>query len=286
MKYLQEHISRALDITITGFKSVNIDTAYLDARLLLCAATGLSELALITQPERKLSLYEAKTLSEMVLRRMASEPVSQILGHKEFWSLKFEVTSDVLTPRPDSETVIEAIMKHIKKPTDHLRVLDLGTGSGCLLLALLSECPNAEGVGVDIEKSAALLAQRNAERLSLNHRSAFVVSDWGESVDSKFDIIISNPPYISTSQVKHLSPEVALYEPRSALDGGLDGLDSYRTLFPFTKSALVSGGLAFFEISYDQQEVIKTLAKAYGLGFLGFQSDIAGIARVAILRQL
>ena len=166
MKYLQEHISRALDITITGFKSVNIDTAYLDARLLLCAATGLSELALITQPERKLSLYEAKILSEMVLRRMASEPVSQILGHKEFWSLKFEVTSDVLTPRPDSETVIEAIMKHIKKPTDPLRVLDLGTGSGCLLLALLSECPNAKGVGVDIEKSAALLAQRNAERLS------------------------------------------------------------------------------------------------------------------------
>ena len=286
MKYLHEHISRALDITITGFKSVNIDTAYLDARLLLCAATGLSELALITQPERKLSLYEAKSLSEMVLRRMASEPVSQILGYKEFWSLKFEVTSDVLTPRPDSETVIEAIMKHIKKPTDPLRVLDLGTGSGCLLLALLSECPNAEGVGVDIEKSAALLAQRNAERLSLNHRSAFVVSDWGESVDSKFDIIISNPPYISTSQVKHLSPEVALYEPRCALDGGLDGLDSYRTLFPFTKSALVSGGLAFFEISYDQQAVIKTLAKAYGLGFLGFQSDIAGIARVAILRQL
>ena len=286
MKYLHEHISRALDITITGFKSVNIDTAYLDARLLLCAATGLSELALITQPERKLSLYEAKSLSEMVLRRMASEPVSQILGYKEFWSLKFEVTSDVLTPRPDSETVIEAIMKHIKKPTDPLRVLDLGTGSGCLLLALLSECPNAEGVGVDIEKSAALLAQRNAERLSLNHRSAFVVSDWGESVDSKFDIIISNPPYISTSQVNNLSPEVALYEPRCALDGGLDGLDSYRTLFPFTKSALVSGGLAFFEISYDQQEVIKTLAKAYGLGFLGFQSDIAGIARVAILRQL
>jgi release factor glutamine methyltransferase len=286
MKYLHEHISRALDITITGFKSVNIDTAYLDARLLLCAATGLSELALITQPERKLSLYEAKSLSEMVLRRMASEPVSQILGYKEFWSLKFEVTSDVLTPRPDSETVIEAIMKHIKKPTDPLRVLDLGTGSGCLLLALLSECPNAEGVGVDIEKSAALLAQRNAERLSLNHRSAFVVSDWGESVNSKFDIIISNPPYISTSQVNNLSPEVALYEPRCALDGGLDGLDSYRILFPFTKSALVSGGLAFFEISYDQQAVIKTLAKAYGLGFLGFQSDIAGIARVAILRQL
>ena len=286
MKYFYEDITRALDIAITDFKSVNIESAYLDARLLLCAATGLSEMSLITQPERKLSLSEAKYLSKMVLRRMANEPVSQILGYKEFWSLKFEVSSDVLTPRPDSETVIEAIMKYIQKLTDPIRVLDLGTGSGCLLLALLSQYPNAEGIGVDIKKPAVLLAQKNAERLGLNNRSAFVVSDWGESVDSNFDVIISNPPYVSTAQINDLSPEVALYEPRCALDGGLDGLDSYRTLFPFTKSALVSGGLAFFEISYDQQEVIKTLAKAYGLGFLGFQSDIAGIARVAILRQL
>jgi release factor glutamine methyltransferase len=286
MKYFYEDITRALDIAITDFKSVNIESAYLDARLLLCAATGLSEMSLITQPERKLSLSEAKHLSKMVLRRMANEPVSQILGYKEFWSLKFEVSSDVLTPRPDSETVIEAIMKYIQKLTDPIRVLDLGTGSGCLLLALLSQYPNAEGVGVDIKKPAVLLAQKNAERLGLNNRSAFVVSDWGESVDSNFDVIISNPPYVSTAQINDLSPEVALYEPRCALDGGLDGLDSYRILFPFTKSTLVSGGLAFFEISYDQQEAIKTLAETSGLGVLGFQLDIAGVPRVAILRQL
>jgi release factor glutamine methyltransferase len=243
-----DDVATALDTIADLLKDAGIDTARLDARLFVGAATGESAAGLIARPERLLSAQESDLLSAMTARRCAREPMAHILGRREFWSLDFEVSADVLTPRPDSETLIEAASQYVPAAGQSFRVLDLGTGSGCLLLALLHEYPAASGVGVDISPAAIALAGRNAERLGLDARSSFMVGDWTASITGRFDIVMSNPPYIASHEIEDLEPEVVRYEPRGALDGGGDGLDAYRALLPRMPEILAPGGTVLFEL--------------------------------------
>lgn len=278
-------VATALDAIARGLKAAGVDSARLDARLLVGAATGETAAGLIARPERRLSAQEADALSAMATRRGAREPMAHILGVREFWSLDFEVSASVLTPRPDSETVIEAARDYISAPKRPFRVLDLGTGSGCLLLALLHEYPAASGLGVDISSAAIALARRNAEKLALGARSEFIVGDWTAPLAGRFDVVMSNPPYIASGDIEGLEPEVALYEPRGALDGGRDGLDAYRALLPLTAEILAPGGIALFEMGAGQDAAIGSLARAQGFETAGFRADITGVPRVAILRH-
>ncbi len=285
MTELGGDVATALETVARKLEAAGVDSARLDARLLVGAATGETAAGLIAHPERRLSAPEADQLSTMVARRRAREPIAHIFGRREFWSLDFEVSKDVLTPRPDSETLIEAVCLYLPAPDRPLRVLDLGTGSGCLLLALLHEYPAASGIGVDISPAAVALARRNAVRLGLDARATFVVGDWTTAISGRFDVIVSNPPYIATEEIGELAPEVAQYEPVAALDGGDDGLDAYRALLPVTTKHLAPGGVAMFEMGADQHQAICSLASAAGFEITGIKADMAGIRRVAILRQ-
>ncbi len=276
-------VATALNTIAQRLEAADVDSARLDARLLVSAATGETTAGLIARSERRLSTQEAEMLLAMAVRRCAREPMAHILGTREFWSLNFEVSASVLTPRPDSETIIEAACEYLPERDRQFRILDLGTGSGCLLLALLHEFPAAWGVGVDISLSAIALARRNADTLGLGTRAEFIIGDWTAPLAGRFDVVISNPPYIPTGDIAGLAPEVARYEPRGALDGGGDGLDVYRTLLPLTFEILAPSGFALFEMGAGQHEEIDSLARDEGFKPAGFRADITGVPRVTIL---
>jgi release factor glutamine methyltransferase len=217
--------------------------------------------------------YEA-----LVERRRGHEPVAYIVGHREFWSLDLRVTPDVLIPRPDSETVVDAALTAAgPRP----RVLDLGTGSGCLLLAVLHERPGAWGVGIDRSPAAAAVAKGNAERLGLGQRAAFIVGDWTAAINGRFDLVLANPPYIGTGEP--LDREVADFEPASALFAGADGLDDYRRIIPGLTGLMAPGGSAHLEIGHAQSNLVRTMAEAAGL-VPELHRDLAGRPRCVSLR--
>lgn len=214
-------------------------------------------------------------------RRARHEPLAYLTGHREFWSLDFAVSPATLIPRPDSETLVEAALAACAAPS---RVLDLGTGTGCLLLAVLHERPSAFGVGVDISPAAAALAACNARRLGLAGRSAFLVADWTAPLAGRFDLVLANPPYIETATIPGLMPEVAAWEPARALDGGADGLDAYRRILADLPERLAPGGVAVLELGMTQAESVAALARTHGLA-AGFRTDLAGIRRTLVLRS-
>ncbi len=254
----------------------------LDARLLVGAALGLSREAMMAHPERSVSARERDAVDALVKRRAAREPVARILGTREFWSLDFTVTPATLEPRPDSETVIEAALDAFPDRDAALTVLDLGTGSGCLLLALLSEFPNATGVGVDVSSDAVDAASANAARLGFGARARFVCDDWAQSLGTPFDCILANPPYIPSSDLAGLAPEVA-YDPHAALDGGPDGLSGIESVVDAIQRLLHPQGRAFVEIGAGQSEAGRRLAERKGLTVANMRSDIGGIPRVMAL---
>jgi release factor glutamine methyltransferase len=212
-------------------------------------------------------------------RRIAREPVAYITGHKEFWSLDLAVGPGVLIPRPETETVIEQMLAHLPDRAAALDVLDLGTGTGCLLIAALHEYRNARGTGVDSSDAALAWARRNVE--TFENRAALLLADFTQ-VSGAYDVILSNPPYIRTSDIDALEPEVRLYEPLAALDGGADGLEAYRALGPVLRRLLKPGGLAFLEIGAGQGDAAAALL---GLDLVGIMPDLAGISRVVIGRK-
>lgn len=214
-------------------------------------------------------------------RRVRREPLAYILGHREFWSLDFLVSPATLIPRPDSEAIVEAALAACPNPR---RVLDLGTGTGCLLLTVLHERPSAFGVGVDISPDAARLAARNAHRLGLGDRAAFVCSDWTEALSGRFDLVLSNPPYIETEAVEELMPDVSEYEPRRALDGGPDGLAAYRRIIRALPHIMVPMGVTVLELGAAQADAVGAEAEAMGLD-VGFRLDLAGMRRALVLRD-
>jgi len=223
---------------------------------------------------------DARSFGLLVERRMADEPVAYILGHREFWSLDFRVTPDTLIPRPDSETLVEAALAAAGPAP---RVLDLGTGSGCLLLSVLHERPGGWGLGVDRSSGAVKVAAYNAERLGLEDRAAFIVGDWAGAIGGRFDLILANPPYVGTAE--RLDREVAGYEPGSALFAGVDGLDDYRRIIPGLRAILTPGGSAHLEIGHAQADFVSEIAVAEGFASV-LHRDLAGRPRCVSLRTV
>jgi release factor glutamine methyltransferase len=219
--------------------------------------------------------------AHLIARRAAREPLALILGWQEFWSLRFRVSPATLIPRADSETLIEAAVASRRSVQS---VLDLGTGTGCLLLAALTEYPNAWGVGVDRNRAAAGLAAWNARALGLASRAAMIAADWAAPIGGRFDLILSNPPYIERGAIPGLMPEVARFEPASALDGGVDGLDAYRAITAGLPRLLAPGGLAILELGAGQAEAVAGLARRVGLNRLATRKDLAGIERALLIQ--
>lgn len=262
--------------------AAGIAEARRDAGLLICRLLGGGPELLLSRPERELSGAECRRIEAAVARRAAREPVSRILGEREFWSLPFGLNAATLDPRPDSETLVEAVLAEIADRAAPLSLLDLGTGSGCLLLALLSELPGAEGTGIDVSAAAVEQAAVNAGRLGLAERARFLRHSWNdglESLGAAWDVIVSNPPYIAGGAIAGLEPEVAGYDPRAALDGGADGLDAYRALIPAAAAVLKPGGLLALEIGIGQAAAVESLLAAAGLRPLRRAADLAGVAR-------
>lgn len=266
-------------VLIERFLAAGIDTARLDARLLVAEVLGVAPMKVTTYPEMPLSPEQAARLEAMAARREAREPISHILGRRGFWTLDLEVTADTLDPRPDTETLVEVVLGTVADRQAPLTLLDFGTGSGCILLALLAELPRARGLGIDRSGGALAVAQRNAHANGLADRAEFRLGDWGSGLDGRFDVIVSNPPYIPDQDIAGLEPEVARYEPRSALAGGPDGLDCYRALAPQIVGLLAPGGLAGIEFGQGQAAAVAALFDAAGLQVTEIRRDLAGIER-------
>ncbi|MGH1399067.1 MAG: peptide chain release factor N(5)-glutamine methyltransferase [Alphaproteobacteria bacterium] len=247
----------------------------LEARLILKERAQIQWSDIIATPNREIE--DTQILTDLAIFK-SGKPLSRIYGKREFWGLEFKVTEHTLDPRPDSETLIEAVLNRCKTRTPQT-ILDLGTGTGCLLLALLSEFPEARGQGVDISGDALCIARENAKSLGLDNRAEFIQSNWTESVESKFDLVISNPPYIESNVIPNLDKNVKNHDPMGALDGGNDGLDAYRTIFSGLDSILKPEGFAIFEIGFDQAETVPRLSKDYGLTPNGLYHDLAGNPR-------
>jgi release factor glutamine methyltransferase len=261
-----------------------------EARLLLAAATGLSQAQLVAEPKRPLDEAASERLAELARRRESREPLSRILGRREFWSLSFALGPETLDPRPDSETLIEAALAWLgpsrgRAEGPMLKILDLGTGTGCLLLALLSELPRAEGLGIDAQPGAVAIARANAEALGLGARARFRTGDWGQGIGERFDVILCNPPYVPAAEIARLEPEVARFDPWLALSGGSDGLDSYRALASQLPDLLAGEGRAFIELGFGQAAAATGLFETGGLQAVDCRSDLAGIPRCLILGQ-
>jgi len=274
-----------LSLAQARLRQAGCDTPRLDAVLLLAAATGTTPDGVRLNPDAPVEAAAAARFDLLVKRREAREPVAQILGRREFWGLDFIVSRSVLDPRADSETLIDAMLRQLSDRKMPLRLVDFGTGSGCLLLSLLHELPGAWGVGIDRSEAALAVARENAGRLGLHERVAFTCTDWGSGIAGAFDILISNPPYIETAVLPSLAPEVALYEPRSALDGGPDGLDTYRRLLPDMRRLAAPGALVGLEVGAGQGTAVTELLVA--AGFEGVQpvADLAGHIRVLLGRR-
>lgn len=270
-----------------GLTAAGVESARGDALLLLAAAMGCERAALITDPQREVAAAGLDVFNALLARRRAREPISHILGEREFWGLPFRVSAATLAPRPDSETVVEAALAQVADRAAPLRLLDLGTGTGCLLLSLLYELPNAGGVGIEKSPAAAVVAGDNARRLGLDHRARIVVGDWADALKDAgvFDLIISNPPYIALSDKATLPPEVALYEPAEALFAGADGLDAYRILLPLCARHLTPGGIVALELGAGQRPAVAALASAQGFEIVDCQRDLGGIERALVLRK-
>jgi release factor glutamine methyltransferase len=276
-------VSEALHHVAQFFRTNGIEEAEADARALIGHALHLDRARLIAQSDRVLESREVTVISALATRRLRREPVSRILGQKEFWSLQISVTPDVLVPRPETETVVEAALDFIMGSglrLEKLRILDIGTGSGALLVALLNELPNAAGTGTDVSSAALDVARANAARCRVDSRCNFVVCNIANGVEGPFDLIVSNPPYIAHDEIVTLAPEVRDYDPQVALDGGRDGLDAYRAIAGDAKRILAPGGRLFVELGVGQDQHVRALFAEAGLSPGTPRKDLAGISRV------
>ena len=257
-----------------------------EARLLVAYAMGVEPGYLLGHPERRLAPEQADAAEQVARRRANREPVAYLTGRREFWSLEFLVTPDTLIPRPDSETLIEAALEEVSSREAPLTLLDLGTGSGCLLLALLSELPGAVGVGVDISPAACAVARRNADQLGLALRASFVVGHWAEALgDTPFDLALVNPPYVRESDAATMDDEITRFEPPGAVFAEADGLAAYRALAPSLGRVLRPGGRAVIELGVGQAGAVRKIFARHGLEAIGCRRDLAGRRRCLVVRR-
>jgi len=265
--------------------AAGIENARFEARLLLSKASGLATDALVAHARDDAPSHVIDALRALTARRVKREPMAYILGEREFWGLPFKVTPHVLVPRPDSETVVEAALKMLPDRGRDLRILDLGVGSGCLLLALLSAYPEASGVGLDVSREALAVARVNAQALGMASRSGFLAGDWRKAgwwreLGAVFDLVVCNPPYIETAVLDSLMPEVAHFEPRFALDGGPDGLAAYRHIATAATELVTRGGHLLAEVGAGQALEISQIFAAAGLSPGAPFKDLGGVDRV------
>ncbi|WP_337997932.1 peptide chain release factor N(5)-glutamine methyltransferase [Oleispirillum naphthae] len=260
-----------------------------DARLLAGVVLGLGTAEMVAHPERRLTAAEVAAVEAAVARRASREPVSRILGEREFRGLRFALTADTLDPRPDSEVVVETALRLLEGVAAP-RVLDLGAGTGCLLLAVLAERADAAGVGLDAAPGAVAAAAANAAALGLSARARFVCGDWREAgwaaaLGGRFDLVVANPPYIPDAEIAGLAPEVREFEPRLALAGGADGLAPYRILVPALAELLAPCGGVVFEVGLGQAEAVAAMLETAGMAGVGAFADLGGVARAVAARR-
>jgi release factor glutamine methyltransferase len=272
------------------FRIHDIDTPELDARVLTGHALALDHAGLIAASTRDLTAEETTQIAALATRRLAGEPVARIVGDKEFWSLKLSVSTSVLVPRPETEVVVEAALAAIAATgalSRSLRLADIGTGSGALLLALLSELPNATGIGTDCDLKALIVARDNAKRLGLARRAFFLQCNYSDALAGGIDLLVANPPYVASAEIDGLAPEVRNHDPRLALDGGEDGLNSYRAIIADAGRLLAQGGHFCLELGVGQADAVTGLATAAGLFVKHpIRCDLAGIPRALTVQKL
>jgi len=270
------------------FQRCGLESPGLDARLIVGHALGLDHTALVAQSRRALAIEESAAVAALAVRRIAREPVARILGRKEFWGLALRLNAETLLPRPETETVVEAALAAINDrgpKARALRIADLGTGSGALLLALLSELPTARGIGTDINVAALDCARDNAAAVGMSARSGFVVCDYGAALEGPIDLIVSNPPYVACADIAGLQPEVRDFDPRRALDGGPDGLDGYRAIAADAARLLAPDGRLVVELGRGQLDAVTALFGRVGLAPAALRHDLSGIARALVMRR-
>jgi release factor glutamine methyltransferase len=276
--------SEALASLERTFQICGIENPAREARVSLCAASGISPVALIADPREPLGSAAWK-VQDVAARRAVGEPLSRIVGKREFWGLSLAITPDVLDPRPETETIVEAALSVLSESReDPLRILDLGVGSGALLCALLTEFGHARGIGVDISADAADVAQGNLQACGLSLRAEIRVGDWTRGIEGRFDLIVSNPPYIPRVDLPGLPREVRNFDPWLALDGGIDGLAAYRRILPESRRLLAPGGWLFAELGAGQAAKVTAVASQCGFTDVRTYQDLAGVDRVVAVR--
>jgi release factor glutamine methyltransferase len=278
-------IGAALAETAAALAASGCEEPRRRARWIIAAALQISAAEVFAHPERGLGAAAEARIAAIRERVMAREPLGRVLGHREFRGLDFALSPDTLEPRPESETIVEAVLARLGDRRAPYRFFDLGTGTGCLLLALLSEYPEASGVGVDLAPGAAATARLNAAALGFHGRAAFVAGDWGRSMTGGFDAIVANPPYIATGSIARLMPEVRDHDPRLALDGGEDGLAAYRAIAADLPRLLAPGGLFAGEIGMGQDRAAGVIFAVAGLAVEAILPDLAGIPRCLVARR-
>lgn len=263
-------------------RDAGLDSPDADARLLIAEALDIGRTELMVNGDRAITPDQMRAIDALAQRRLAREPVARILGRKEFWSLPLQVNAAVLVPRPETETIVEAALDFIVRGglrMEVLRILDIGTGSGALILALLKELEQARGTATDISAAALAVARANAESLDLAARCNFVECNIADGVAGPFDLIVSNPPYIVQAEIATLEPEVRDYDPKLALDGGSDGLDAYRAIARDARRLLAPGGRLIVELGAGQEQAVSALFSDVGLKVVATRADLAGIPR-------
>ncbi|MDF1736864.1 MAG: peptide chain release factor N(5)-glutamine methyltransferase [Minwuia sp.] len=280
----QETVGNLLDRATRQLRQAGLDSPRLDARVLLGKAMQCDPSSLLPGSAKPVSSSQVARFATLIQGRLARRPVSHLTGHREFYGREFTVTPDVLDPRPDSECVVELALQQMESSAAP-QVLDLGTGTGCLLLTLLAECPQAQGLGVDLSTAALAVAKANAIALKLQDRASFAQGEWLSGITERFDLIISNPPYIRSGDIRGLAPEVRCHEPHLALDGGQDGLTPYRILLPQLATHLKAEGVAILEHGQGQEVSIALLAEQSGLEIIATATDLGGINRGVALKS-
>ncbi len=273
LKEVYEEIAAAL-------KQACIETAELDARFIIEERSSFEMSDIIVNPDQKLDDNCYIQIKQDLNERLTGKPLSRIFGYKDFWGRSFKISENTLDPRPDTERLVDIALERYSKRTSPFEILDLGTGSGCILITLLCEMIHANGCGIDLSKPALKIAKNNAKALNVHDRTVFLQGSWFESVQRKFDLIVSNPPYISNQVIPTLAPEVKNHDPILALDGGDNGLDAYKIIFPQLKNYLKNDGIALFEIGYDQQKEVMRLAEDSTFALRRVHLDHSGNPRV------